>query len=49
MKKLLTILALVSFMGIFSACEEEEIVPAEDLEATGGDANGAGTAEGDWD
>lgn len=27
MKKLLTILALVSFMGIFSACEEEEILP----------------------
>jgi len=48
MKKLFTILALVSFMGIFSACEEEEINPQETLETTGTDGS-AQDPEGQWD
>lgn len=48
MKKLFTILALVSFMAIFSACEEEEIVPQETLDTTG--TNGSEQVpENQWD
>lgn len=46
MKKLFTILALVSFIGIFSACEEEEINPQETLEVTEG-TNGSEQPEKD--
>ncbi len=45
MKKLFTILALVSFMGIFSACEEEEITP-DKLETTDSQPDGKGEVEG---
>ncbi|MEP2770870.1 MAG: hypothetical protein ABJH05_01890 [Fulvivirga sp.] len=48
MKKLFTILALVSFMGIFSACEEEEIMP-DQLETTNKGDVAEKEDEGQWD
>lgn len=48
MKKLFTILVVVAFAGIFSACEEEEITP-DQLETTNkGDIAGQ-EDKGQWD
>lgn len=48
MKKLFTILAVVAFAGIFSACEEEEITP-DQLETTNKGDVVVKEDEGQWD
>lgn len=50
MKKFITILALVSSLGLFTACEDEQITPqALETNDTGG-VGGSGTDDrGQWD
>lgn len=50
MKKLFTILAVVAFAGIFTACEEEEIAPDQSkLELTSSGGGSADDDKGQWD
>jgi len=49
MKKLLTLIAFVSFLGIFSACEEEEITPQNNTTVENQGQGSGSDDPGQWD